>query len=66
VTLLRKILSGLTEIKIKRISKFDIDKAQLKIESIEEELKQINYHLNNLTEFAIQFFKNLKLVYGKD
>ncbi|MDG2368309.1 MAG: DNA gyrase/topoisomerase IV subunit A [Flavobacteriaceae bacterium] len=56
----------LTEIKIKRISKFDIDKAQLKIESIEEELKQINHHLNNLTEFAIQFFKNLKLVYGKD
>ena len=56
----------LTDIKIKRISKFDIDKAQIKIESIESELEQIAYHLKNLTEFAIDFFKNLKVVYGKD
>ena len=56
----------LTEIKIKRISKFDIDKAKLKIQSIESELEQINYNLNNLTDFAISYFKNLKSVYGKD
>ena len=56
----------LTEIKIKRISKFDIDKAKLKIQSIESELKQVNYDLNNLTDFAINYFKNLKSVYGKD
>ena len=38
----------LTEIKIKRISKFDIDKAILKIKSIEQELEQIKYnHLQN-------------------
>ncbi len=56
----------LTEIKIKRISKFDIDKAKLKILSIESELEQVNYDLNNLTDFAISYFKNLKSVYGKD
>ena len=56
----------LTEIKIKRISKFDIDKAQIKIESIESELKQIAHHLRNLIEFAIDYFKNLKVVYGKE
>lgn len=56
----------LTEIKIKRISKFDIDKAKLKIQSIESELEQINYNLNNLTDFAISYFKNLKSLYGKD
>ena len=56
----------LTEIKIKRISKFDIDKAKLKILSIESELEQVNYDLNNLTDFAINYFKNLKSVYGKD
>ena len=66
----RKIIEDdvirLTDIKIKRISKFDIDKAQLKIESIEAELENINFHLNNLTNFAISYFKNLKAVYGKE
>ncbi|MGY8945597.1 MAG: DNA gyrase/topoisomerase IV subunit A [Flavobacteriales bacterium] len=56
----------LTEIKIKRISKFDIDKAQIKIESIEAELEKIAHHLENLTEFTVDYFKNLKTVYGKD
>ena len=56
----------LTEIKIKRISKFDIDKAQVKIEAIEAELEKIVYNLKNLTDFAIDYFKNLKSVYGKE
>ena len=56
----------LTEIKIKRISKFDINKAQLKIESIETELEKIAHHLKNLTEFTVDYFKNLKAEYGKD
>ncbi len=59
-------LIRLTEIKIKRISKFDIDKAKLKIESIEKELEKINYNLKNLTDFTIDYFKNLKSTYGKD
>ena len=56
----------LTEIKIKRISKFDIDKAILKIESIEAELEDVIYNLNNLTDFAIKYFKNLRSVFGKN
>ena len=56
----------LTEIKIKRISKFDIDKAILKIESIEAELEDVIYNLNNLTDFAIKYFKNLRSIFGKN
>ena len=55
----------LTEIKIKRISKFDIEKAILKIKAIEEELDKIKFNLDNLTDFAINYFKKLKEVYGK-
>ena len=55
----------LTEIKIKRISKFDIEKAILKIKTIEEELEKIKFNLDNLTDFAIDYFKRLKEVYGK-
>ena len=56
----------LTEIKIKRISKFDIEKAILKIQSIEEELDKIKFNLDNLTDFAVSYFKKLKDVYGKN
>ena len=56
----------LTEIKIKRISKFDIDKAQQKIDALEERIAQIKHHLNHLIEFAINYFKGLKTDYGKD
>ncbi len=55
----------LTEIKIKRISKFDIDKAQQKIDALEERIAQIKHHLDHLIEFAIDYFKGLKADYGK-
>ena len=58
-------ITRLTEIKIKRISKFDIEKAILKIKTIEEELEKIKFNLDNLTDFAIDYFKRLKEVYGK-
>lgn len=54
----------LTEIKIKRISKFDLDKAQQKIEALEAEILQIKHHLDHLTEYAIAYFTRLKRDYG--
>ncbi len=55
----------LTEIRIKRISKFDIDKAQEKIEALEGEIEQVKYDLEHLTDFAIAYFTKLKEKYGK-
>ncbi|MFO7673255.1 MAG: DNA gyrase/topoisomerase IV subunit A [Lutibacter sp.] len=55
----------LTEIRIKKISKFDIDKAKQFIESLEEKIEEVKKHLANIIEFAIDYFKNLKLKYGK-
>lgn len=54
----------LTEIRIKRISKFDLDKAQQKIEALEAELDEVRYHLAHIVEFAIDYFKRLKKTYG--
>ena len=58
----------LTEIRIKRISKFDIDKAQLKIDSLEDQIKATKKNLSNLIEYSISYFKRLKEEYsnGKD
>ena len=58
-------LISLTEIKIKRISKFDIDKAQQRIDTLEAEIKEVQGHLDNLIEYAINYFNHLKKEYGK-
>ena len=55
----------LTEIKIKRISKFDIDKAQQKIESLEDDIARVKDHLNHLIPYTIAYFEGLQKTYGK-
>ncbi|MCG8307688.1 MAG: DNA gyrase/topoisomerase IV subunit A [Cytophagales bacterium] len=56
----------LTEIKIKRISKFDSFKADELLGKLREELEQTEHHLANLTEFAIEYFRRLLEKYGKE
>ena len=58
-------IARLTEIRIKRISKFDIDKAQQKIDALEEQIAEIKNHLEHLIDYAIAFFKRLKKEYGE-
>lgn len=58
-------LVRLTEIKIKRISKFDSFKADELIKRIEDELTEVQFHLDNLIDYAIRYFENLKKKYGK-
>ena len=58
-------LVRLTEIKIKRISKFDIDKAQQRIEALEADITAVKNNLDNLIDFAIDYFTQLKKDYGK-
>jgi topoisomerase IV subunit A len=56
---------ALTEIKIKRISKFDSFKADEAIKRLEEELAQVKYDLEHLTDYAIAYFEHLLDKYGK-
>ena len=55
----------LTEIKIKRISKFDSFKADDLMRRLEEELKETEHHLANLTDYSIAYYQNLLDKYGK-
>ncbi|TBV26728.1 DNA gyrase/topoisomerase IV subunit A [Meridianimaribacter sp. CL38] len=55
----------LTEIRIKRISKFDIEKAQQKIDALEEQIAEVKHHLDNLIDYAIAYFERLKKDYGE-
>tara|TARA_Y100000766_G_scaffold284849_1_gene304996 strand:- start:355 stop:2988 length:2634 start_codon:yes stop_codon:yes gene_type:complete len=56
----------LTEIKIKRISKFDSFKADEAIKRIEDEIDQIKYDLENIIDYAVNYFKSLKKKYGAE
>ena len=54
----------LTEIKIKRISKYDADKAEKEIAKLNERLEKARYHLEHLIQYAIDYFRNIKKKYG--
>lgn len=58
-------LIRLTEIKIKRISRFDLDKAQEKIEALEGDIEKVKYNIEHIIDFSINYFTQLKEKYGK-
>lgn len=55
----------LTEIQIKRISKFDSFKADERIRDLNNQIEETRNHLANLTEYAISWFRGLLKKYGK-
>ena len=58
-------LVRLTEIKIKRISKYNAFKAEDQIKAIEAEMDEVQNHLDHLIDYSINYFKQIKKKYGK-
>ena len=58
-------LTRLTEIKIKRISKFNKFKADEEIKGLEKEIEETEKNIRNLTRFTIRWFEELKRNFGK-
>lgn len=57
-------VARLTEIKIKRISKFNSFEADEQIRELEEEIEQVQKFLKQLTKFAVSHFEQIKKTYG--
>ncbi len=55
----------LTEKPVRRIYKLDIDELNEQIANLQAEIKQVNHHLDNLTEYAISYYEDLLKKYGK-
>lgn len=55
----------LTEIKIKRISKYDSFKADEHIKSVEQEMDEVKNHLAHIVDYTIRYFQGIKRKYGK-
>ncbi|MGB1295464.1 MAG: DNA gyrase/topoisomerase IV subunit A [Flavobacteriales bacterium] len=58
-------ITRLTEIRIKRISKFDAFKADTLLTKIEGNIEELQHHLANIMDYTIDFFKTIKAKYGK-
>ena len=56
----------LVEKPVRKISKFDTKAVDEKLRGIEDEMDEVKNHLEHLTEFTVNYFKNLKKKYGKD
>jgi topoisomerase IV subunit A len=57
-------LQKLTQIPMIRITRFDSSKADEALLKIEEEMAQVKHHLDNLIDFAIEYYKDLKKRFG--
>ena len=55
----------LTEIKIKRISKYDSFKADEIIRGIEDQIKEVKKNISQITRYTIRYYKDLKEKFGK-
>ena len=55
----------LTEIKIKRISKYDSFKADELIKGIEDKIKEVKRDISQITRYTIRYYKELKEKFGK-
>ena len=58
-------INRLVEKPVRKISKFDVKAVDEKLRGIEDEMAEVQNHLDHLTEFTINYFKNLKKKYGK-
>jgi topoisomerase-4 subunit A len=55
----------LLEIRMRRITRHDAEKADEKLLALEDEIEKVKFHLANLIDFAIDYFKSLKAKYGE-
>lgn len=62
----REDILKLLEIKMMRITRFDTDKANETLISLQKKIDEVNHHLNHLVDYTINWFENLKAKYGKD
>ncbi len=60
----REDIDKLFEIRMKRILKFNSEKAEELIVSLNEQIAEVVYNLEHLTEYAIKWFETLKAKYG--
>jgi len=61
----REDVLKLTEKPVRRIYRLDIDELNAQIKGIEGEIAQVQFNLDNLTDYAVTYYEGLLKKYGK-
>lgn len=61
----REDVLRLTEKPVRRIYRLDIDELNAQIKAIEAEMEEVQFHLENLTNYAVEYYEGLLKKYGK-
>jgi topoisomerase-4 subunit A len=64
--ILREDIVKLTEKPVRKISKFDIKKADEHIKGVEAEMEEVKNHLANIVSYTINYFQQIKKKHGKN
>ncbi len=64
--ILTEDITKLTEKPVRKISKFDIKKADDHIKGIEAEMETVKFNIENIIKYSIDFYKRIKQTYGKN
>lgn len=59
-------LVKLWEIKMGRILKFNADKADRKIAELQDEIEKLNFNIDHIVDYTVDWFKHLKDKYGEN
>jgi len=62
----REDILKLTEKPVRKISKFDVKKADEHIKNLELEMDEVKNHLKHLVDYTINYFQQIKKKYGKN
>ncbi len=63
--ILTEDINKLVEKPVRKISKFDTKAVDEKLKGIEAEMEEVQNHLDHLTLYTVNYFKNLRKKYGK-
>ena len=61
----REDIIKLTEKPVRRIYKLDIEELNAQVKKLEDDIKQVKYNLEHLTDFAVAYYDGLLKKYGK-
>ncbi|NUM34480.1 MAG: DNA gyrase/topoisomerase IV subunit A [Candidatus Brocadiae bacterium] len=64
-TITKEDAASLTELKFRQIARYNLEQSSRQIQSLDLEIERVQYHLEHIIEYSIDYFRKLREKYGK-